>query len=367
MWRTPTGDRTLDLAEWAVFLEGLVLLWDLIEDEGRGANNLSHTAVAAFDELQPGQKLYVLAEVGRALSDPNVPAPFHTAANEAAVAAVFAAVEIYLDLELDNPAAQTYLRELILAAVGASDDELPAVTATAAEPWRILLETLMFRVLWDVDFTQGDDFLDLPPDVARRHLAHFGVDPEYYTFVPPDPDDAGLVPVRQTLARLAGRPVMDEYGTYPALEDRYHDLVVGPCDPEVQGAYLRHPWIEPIGLPEPRFDCDLATWARQFAPFVPTEPFALDPGRGAVGPTDHVRVDRRGNGWVVRDHDGRYWCELVGNGWTDRPADEFQPALAFPSVAEARAARSQAEEMYAERHRRGEEARRAIQAGRARE
>src|SRR5262245_48669160 len=117
MWRTPTGDRVLDPAEWAVFREGLVLLSDLIQDEWDVTNGLSRTGVTAFDDFQPGQKLSLLAEVGKALSDPTVPAPFHTAANEAAIAAVFAAVETYLDLELDTAEARTYLRGLLLSAV----------------------------------------------------------------------------------------------------------------------------------------------------------------------------------------------------------------------------------------------------------
>jgi hypothetical protein len=359
MWRTPTGDRALDPAEWAVFREGLVLLWDLIQDEWDVTNGLSRTGIAAFDDFQPGQKLSLLAETGRALSDPTVPTPFHTAANEAAIAAVFASVETYLELELDDATAPTYLRRLILEAIGETDEPLPAATSTDPEAWRPLLETLMFRVLWDVDFTQGDDFLDLPPDVARRHLAQFGVDPDYYTFIPPDPDEAGLIPVRQALARLAGRPVMDEYGTYPALEDRYHDLVVGPCEPDRQGQWFQHPWIVPIGLSDPRFDCDLATWDEHFAPQIPIEPFVIDPRPVAA---EHVRVEFRGDEWVVRNDDGAYWCDLVGDGWAEDPGDEFQPALGFASEGEARSARAQAEAMYAERRRRNEAARRTIDA-----
>jgi hypothetical protein len=58
-------------------------------------------------------------------------------------------------------------------------------------------------------------------------------------------------------------------------------------------------------------------------------------GLGAL-PED-VRVERAGDGWVVRMTDGSYWCGLVENGWTD-PSDETDPALTFGIEADAAAA-----------------------------
>jgi hypothetical protein len=48
------------------------------------------------------------------------------------------------------------------------------------------------------------------------------IDPEYYSAIPREPDEAGLIPVRQTLARLLGRPVPSDTGLYAALVDQYH-------------------------------------------------------------------------------------------------------------------------------------------------
>ena len=232
MWRTPTGDRVLDPAEWAVFREGLVLLWDLIQDEWDVTNGLSRTGVTTFDDFQPGQKLSLLAEVGQALSDPAVPTPFHTAANEAAIAAVFAAVETYLDLELDTAEARTYLRELILQAAGDSDEDLPVVTSTDAEAWRFLLETLMFRVLWDVDFTQGTIFWTCRRTWPAVTWPSSGWTPT----ATPSSHPTGRGRADPSAAGWPGWPaVRDGRVQGPALEDRYHDWssarATGPARP----------------------------------------------------------------------------------------------------------------------------------------
>jgi hypothetical protein len=70
---------------------------------------------------------------------------------------------------------------------------------------------------------------------------------------------------------------------------------------------------------------------------------------------EDVRVERAGDGWVVRMADGSYWEGLVENGWTDTP-DERNPALTFPTEADAVAAFLQASRMYEERAERQEEA-----------
>jgi hypothetical protein len=50
----------------------------------------------------------------------------------------------------------------------------------------------------------GDAFLDLPPDQARAHLELYGIDPDYYLSIPPEPDQAGLFDARKRLARVQG-------------------------------------------------------------------------------------------------------------------------------------------------------------------
>jgi hypothetical protein len=128
MWRTPSGDRVLAPAEWALFREGMSSLWDWTEDTFDDTEPYE-TGVRVFDRLQLGQQLALLGLVGRALSDPSVPTPRHTAANEAAIAAVFAHIhecvheEVELDADEGGEGSHQYLREWILAAFREADPE----------------------------------------------------------------------------------------------------------------------------------------------------------------------------------------------------------------------------------------------------
>ncbi len=127
MWWTPHGKRVLGGAEWELFREGLETLWDWVEDSADDPD-ISDTGTIAFDRLQMGQKLALLASVGTALSDEGVPDPDLTVNTESAVAAVFrqiaSEVEQEIDLScdpewlanLDSPEEATYWRRLVLAA-----------------------------------------------------------------------------------------------------------------------------------------------------------------------------------------------------------------------------------------------------------
>jgi hypothetical protein len=163
------------------------------------------------------------------------------------------------------------------------EEPLPDETATDAEEWGWLLEELEGRIFWDADFAMGDQFLDLPPDEARAKLQLCGIDPDYYLAVPDEPNEAGLIAARQTLARLLGLPVPDEHGLYPALDDLYHSLTIGPCSPDEIVLWEDNPWVEVIGMAEPGWDCDYSTWAASFSQALPPTPFQLDPATaGAV-------------------------------------------------------------------------------------
>jgi hypothetical protein len=362
MWRMQDGDRVLTEAEWALLRVGLGNLWDFIEDDGIDADGLSETGVRVFDALQPAQKLALLADVGQALRNPAVPTPRHTAANEGAIAAVFATIrraleeEIALDAVADEPSAE--VRSLLLAAAESDDppEDLPALSDDDRGNWGWVLEAIEGRIFWDADYEMGDAFMDRPPEEARELLGRMTIDPEYYTAIPREPDEAGLVPVRQALARLLGRPVPDDAGLYPALADQYHDLAIGPCSPEEVAAWTGHPWVEVAGLTDPRWECDFATWTRHFRDALPAAPFALpessDAGtaspEGCDGLPDGCRAERHREGWVVRDGSGSFWCDALSNGWSPDP-DEACRALTFRSRTEAVAAYKHAARMYDER------------------
>jgi hypothetical protein len=216
MWHTPNGDRTLTEAEWALFRVGVERLVDFISDEEQPLG-LSGTDVDVFDDLQPEQRLALLADVAQALRDPALPPPPLTAANEATVAAVFASIRQALEWETvraDNPrTAPREIRSLLLAVAAepASEwteplEDLPTLANQNIDEWEWLLEEIECRILWDRDFEMGDTFLDQPPEASRGLGTLVGIDPDYFTAVPREPDEAGMIVVRQTLARLLGRP-----------------------------------------------------------------------------------------------------------------------------------------------------------------
>jgi hypothetical protein len=220
MWSTSQGKRVLTEAEWALFRVGVERLVDFIADEEQPLG-LSGTDIDVFDELQPEQRLALLADVAQALRDPAVPPPPLTAANEATVAAVFASIRQALEMETAPPDYGTrpshVVRSLLLAVAAELADEwaelledLPTVTEQNIDKWDWLLEEIEYRILWDRDFEMGDTFLDQPPEASRGLGQLTGIDRDYFTAVPREPDEAGMAMVRQTLARLLGRPDPDD-------------------------------------------------------------------------------------------------------------------------------------------------------------
>jgi hypothetical protein len=361
------GDRVLSEAEWALFRTGLDLLRNAIEDDIEAQTDHSDAGVRVFDRLTPEQKLALLADTARALRDAAIATPRHTAVNEGTIAAVFSLIRAELEAEFDiatwegNDERPTEIRRLLRAVGDESaerEEPLPAEAFTGAEEWDWLLEEFEGRIFWDADYEMGDEFLDLPRDEVRAKLQFYGIDPDYYLTVPDEPDEAGLVAARQTLARLLDLPVPGDDGLYPALEDLYHSLTIGPCSREEIAAWEGNPWIQVIGMAEPGWDCAYPTWMASLSRALPSTPFQLSSAsaEAALELSRGIRAERRGEAWVVRDEHGWYWGELVQNGWTGDPADEDMPVLSFPTEAAARAAIAQADRMYGERENRRQQA-----------
>ena len=216
MWRTEDGDRVLTEAEWKLFATGLDLLLHWIDSDissGSGSDSaIAQVGMKAFDLLTPEQKYALLADVALALRDEATPAPFQTAANEAAIAAVFdcvmSMIETEIEAQIDGQSESGItVRQLMLDAIGIADreDELPSPDCTEKEDWRFLMEEIESRVFWDYDFVMGDDLLDLPPEQSRAILEQLTIDPDYYLAAPRDPNKMELMQARQTLAKLMGR------------------------------------------------------------------------------------------------------------------------------------------------------------------
>jgi len=247
MWWTPLGERVLRGAEWELFRDGLSMLRDLVE-ESKSSNDpeIGFVGVEAFDQLQPNQKLALLALVGKALKDESEPMPELTAHTEAAVAAVYAHILAMIVVEIDyateseedggdlsNLDDGCAWRRLALAAycednrepeaIGMvtiegddpvpkdrdEDDGLwspPEVSSEDVEEWEFLIvECLANRILWaDGDYESGPEFMDADPAVSRYCMDELGIAENYYTAVAPDPTDEQLDSVRRTLRDVCG-------------------------------------------------------------------------------------------------------------------------------------------------------------------
>jgi hypothetical protein len=101
VWCSCEGERVLQGAEWELFRVGLDEVWDYVEDSFDD-DDCFPFGIAAFDDLQPGQKLAVLAQVGQALHDKAVPPPPLTAHAEATIAAVYVHIRQSVELEIDE-------------------------------------------------------------------------------------------------------------------------------------------------------------------------------------------------------------------------------------------------------------------------
>jgi hypothetical protein len=249
MWWTPLGERVLRGAEWELFRDGLSMLCDLVEESKSSDDpEIGSVGVEAFDQLQPNQKLALLAWVGRALKDEGEPMPELTAHTEATVAAVYAHVLSMIVMEIESPPGSEQVdgwddpediddafawRRLALAAyleaegkpwangtaTGEGDGRVPGdreeddgpwsppeIASEDVEEWDLLVgECLANRILWgDGDHEGGPGFMDADPAVSRSCRDELGIAEDYYTAIAPDPTDEQLDSVRRTLRDVCG-------------------------------------------------------------------------------------------------------------------------------------------------------------------
>jgi hypothetical protein len=218
MWITALGTRVLRGAEWELFRVGLSTLWDEIEsqpdDEEPGTSE-----VDGFDRLTRPEWLALLAQVGKGLRDRGEPCPDLTALNKAAVAAVFAQVRYLVAVEIDAQCSGFGAscrdragrpRELVLAAAREVDPErradLPKARSTDVSKWYDLIQTMLFRILDDIDYLAGEIFLDVPPSGSRSMKDMLGIPKDYFSAIPDFPTPQTLEVIRADLRRICGRP-----------------------------------------------------------------------------------------------------------------------------------------------------------------
>jgi hypothetical protein len=381
MWRTSAGERVLRGAEWDLVRVALAGLWDEVEGQFHGEAPAFASGIVAFDDLQPAQKLAMLAQAARALHDEATPSPELTAHSEGALAAVFAYAR---EAARDEIAVgeSVYWRRLILAACREADadpdDVLPGADCLDVGEWDLLLECLGERIFWDADYEMGDAFLDADPREARAKQEEMGIPEHYYLAEAPDPADDELPGVRRELCSLLGT---NANRLLPALEDTYHGIIVGPCDPAaaVSCRLLRAFWI----AGSDSFDVAYGDWEKLFRRNVlraAAEPPAAVPEPASVLSVEqriaceHARVrntalDLGGGhrtepcngGWIVVDGHDSFLAGIENAAWTCDRDDESFPALRFAGPQEAWAALMRSEAAATARARRRKSALRLLQ------
>ena len=203
MWHTADGLRVLTSQEWKVFALGLDMLWSLLDADLENGTESRFTDVEIFESLSHPQKLLILSQVAEALRERNVPAPPDHPYYDAAVQAVIQIMQGMLHDEME---------------FGESDDNQQALWQvfdwTEMKSWEPKSIKKMKRKDWDSlvrmfeeSIVDGDHELaalvmDQSPEQAAAFKQIMGIDSDYFTAIPPEPDEAMQSKARATLQRL---------------------------------------------------------------------------------------------------------------------------------------------------------------------
>lgn len=205
MWHTSHGKRVLTGAEAAMFRSGLSSLLFYLEDTG----DFWRTGVNVFDRLSRPEQLAALEQAASALLIKDVEAPKPTAVSEAAIAAVYRHVEGDLQVEIDNGAEPEIRRVVRTAALQWQVINVPAETSTDNGLWNYVMECLRDRVFSDRDWETAYVDPDAPPGIADEMRSLVGVDGDYYSAAPPDPNPAQLLRIKARLSTLCDDEASD--------------------------------------------------------------------------------------------------------------------------------------------------------------
>ena len=198
-------------------------LWDMLEEEARSGANHWEFRIPIFDGLSWQQQLVMIAGVGEALLRDDAPPPELTAINEATVGAIYENAFQCVEFEVDSDDTDiggkggdtTYWRRLLRDAVAeidkphlppVPDEQLPNVDCCDMEEWGTMIETIESFVLWDADWLDEDLHLDVDPETSRLRKERLSIPDDYYTAIPPDPNEAEIEAARPRLRALVTQP-----------------------------------------------------------------------------------------------------------------------------------------------------------------
>ncbi len=211
MWHMQDGKRVLYPAEWELIRYAAHSLLTMLDEDKKLGKRGRKLGVRAFDRLSYQQKTYLLWQVLHAAAkDSQVPELPLTSVNESVIGALFKILHESLSFELslrypEKVEALSRTRRLILAAAVESNDpisDLPSLESTDFEQWRMVLDEIEERILWDADYEMEDAFMDLPPEQAQLKRDMFGIDDDYFVAVAPEPSEAEYEAARNQLSLL---------------------------------------------------------------------------------------------------------------------------------------------------------------------
>jgi hypothetical protein len=203
-WRTILGDRTLKGAEAELIRAALGGVVDTV------CQNFDDDSwefgVTLFDQLEPIEKLELLAEVGYALLRDTETVPQLTAINEATVATLFSHVQQSISFEIDEELLCWRPRVLAVFHETGNADELDLQTLDCLDDneWNSFVEILADRILWDRDFEVVDDLADLPPENASAVRNLMRISEDYFSALPPSPRDSDPERILAVIKELTG-------------------------------------------------------------------------------------------------------------------------------------------------------------------
>jgi len=198
MWYTPEGVRRLEGCERKLVARAVVDVHDRLTRSFRRGKRTSF-GIRAFDRLPPQTQPDLVLLVGESLLG-NGPFPEYFSWNEAIVFILFLEVEWRVRQEVAAQKTRGSVadaictwRPLVLKAYRETyggphvfDGEPPQEgDSTDMEEWSLKTVLLADLILWDRDFLDEDFFLDAPPTVADSLKNCLGIEPDYYTGVPP--------------------------------------------------------------------------------------------------------------------------------------------------------------------------------------
>ena len=161
------------------------------------------------------------------------------------------------------------------------------------------------------------------------------------------------------------------------IQDEYHDLLVGPCEPAAVEEETQCPLVFEIGIGgDDAFDCTYERWVELFreqmrqavleeAQQTHVPPVASNGGTDVTerlqqaqttGLEDGTKIEAREDGWVVVDGHLSFLVDPEDASWIVGEDDEDMPPAVFPTAEAAYRAWERSEDVAAARSRRRQQA-----------